>query len=69
MDVDTYRRILVSTYFNLEGKALREEVALLARNLSTKSYHPDLLESYIASHLIPLDKIPGVRPIGVGEVL
>jgi hypothetical protein len=69
MDADAYRRILVSKNFNLEGKALREEVALLARNLSTKSYHPDLLESYVASRLIPLDKLPGERPIGVGEVL
>ena len=27
------------------------------------------LESYIACRLIPLDKQPGIRPIGIGEVL
>ena len=26
------------------------------------------LETYIASRLVPLDKNPGLRPIGVGEV-
>ena len=27
------------------------------------------LEAFLACHLIPLDKNPGLRPIGVGEVL
>ena len=27
------------------------------------------LEAYTASKLIPVDKNPGVRPIGIGEVL
>ena len=30
---------------------------------------PLLLKTYVASRLIPLNKNPGVRPIGVGEVL
>ena len=41
----------------------------MTKNLLTTYYHSDLLEAYIASRLIPLDKNPGVRPIGVGEVL
>ena len=30
--------------------------------------HPDDLSAFIACRLIPLNKSPGVRPIGVGEV-
>ena len=30
---------------------------------------PSSLESFVACRLIPLDKKPGLRPIGVGEVL
>jgi hypothetical protein len=69
MDADLYRRILCSKNFNATGKALREQIALLARNLATKSYNPCLIGAYVNSRLIPLDKSPGVRPIGIGEVL
>ena len=43
--------------------------------MCTEDIHPDTLTEYIACRLIPLDKgltkdlKPGVRPIGVGEVL
>ena len=69
MDAELYRRILCSKNFNASGKALREEIASLTKNLLTTSYHPILLEPYVASRLIPLDKNPGIRPIGVGEIL
>lgn len=48
---------------------MREEIALLTRNLLKKSYHPPLLEGFTSCRLIPLDKNPGIRPIGLGEVL
>ena len=69
MDAELYRRLLCSKNFAAEGKTLREEIATLTRNLLTFNYHSSLLEGYTACRLIPLDKNPGVRPIGVGEVL
>jgi len=70
MDADLYRRIFCSKNFNTEDKLVREEIATMARNLLKTSYHPSLLEPYTAgSRLIPLDKDPGIRPIGIREVL
>ena len=69
MDSDLYRRILCSKNFKTAGKDLREEIAQMAKNLATQHYDPQLLEAYVSSRLIPLDKNPGIRPIGVGEVL
>ena len=39
------------------------------RKLATKTLGPLTLEAYVSCQLIPLDKNPGVRPIGVGEIL
>ena len=69
MNAELYRQILCSRNFAAEGKTLREEITTLARNLLKFNYHPSLLEGYTACRLIPLDKNPGVRPIGVGQVL
>ena len=69
MDAELYKRILCSKNFKTEGKILREELAVFTRNLLRKSYHPSLLEAFTSCRLIPLDKNPGIRPIGVGEVL
>ena len=69
MDAEIYRRMLCSKNFSSVSKTLREEIAIFTQNLLTLSYHPSLLEAYIVSRLIPLDKNPGISPIGVGEVL
>ena len=37
-------------------------------HIATTSVNREGLSAFVASHLIPLDKCPGVRPIGVGEV-
>lgn len=63
------QRILCLKNFIGEGKIPREEIAVLMKNLLKFSSHPSLLEGYTSCRLIPLDKNPGIRPIGVGEVL
>lgn len=55
--------------FNTSGQLFREAVAHLARKVSSTHVHPAQLASFTACKLIPLDKRPGVRPIGVGEIL
>ena len=69
MDSELYRRILCSKNCKTEGKILREEIAVFPRNLLKKSYHPFFLEAFTSCRLIPLDKNPGIRQMGVGEVL
>ena len=47
----------------------------MTKILCTEIVHPDCLKKFTACRLIPLDKgedkfgNPGVRPVGVGEVL
>ena len=43
--------------------------AILTRKLATKTLGLLTLETCIPCGMIPLDKNPGVRPIGVGDVL
>ena len=69
MDAECYRRILCSKSFGNSSKNLREEIAQFTRNIAKQTYHPNLLDAYVSSRLIALDKNPGIRPIGVGEVL
>ena len=44
-------------------------MARLSKLLCTTITNPNHLQQLLASRLIPLDKCPGIRPIGVGEVL
>jgi len=69
LDSDQYKRMIVSNKFKAEGKQLREQIAVLARKLVTSIIDPAILEAYTTCNLIPLNKNPGVRPIGVGEIL
>ena len=69
IDADHFRRILCSRHFKKQGKELREQIALFAKNISTKILDPSCLDAYVACRLIALDKNPGVRPIGIGEIL
>ena len=57
---------------SLYGKASDDictQLAALGRLLSTHSVDPVSLSPLVACLLVALDKNPGVRPIGVGEVI
>ena len=69
LDAEQFRRILCTNSFKTEGKLLREQIACLARSIASTIIDPELLEAYVACRLIPLNKNPGVRPIGIGEIL
>ena len=46
------------------GKTIAERTRLLCQDNTVKH-----LEAFLACRLMPLDKQPGVRPIGIGEIL
>ena len=55
--------------FKTIQRNLCDAIARLARHLSTSSPNSQHLNELLACRLIPLDKKPGVRPIGIGEIL
>ena len=69
LDANQYRHILTSHKYKKENKEMREQIAILARKLASETLDPTSIEALVACRLIPLNKNPGVRPIGVGEVL
>ena len=56
------------TAFHGESDQRCEAIAKLNIRINTSFVDPDGLTSFVACRLIALDKCPGVRPIGVGEV-
>ena len=67
---DDWRRMLGPKLFGNEGMDLCRAISNLAKKLCTKKVE-DLssITSLMACRLIPLDKNPGLRPIGIGDVL
>ena len=47
---------------------LFKTIVNVARRKPTVVIVPDQLDSYNACRLVPLEKYPGIRPIGTGEV-
>ena len=68
-DADLWTRLLCSKQFKKKPAELCASLAEVARKLNTKIVRPDFLRGLVAGRLIPLDKKPGVRPIGIGEVV
>ena len=57
------------TAFGSHSGSICRTVAKIAVRLATEEQDPSSLRAYNACRLKPLDKCPGVRPIGVAEVL
>ena len=69
MDANQYRHVPTSHKYKKENKQTREQISALTTMLASEILDPTSIEVLVACRLIPLNKNPGVRPIGVGEVL
>ena len=75
LDADGWRKILASNNYGTVNTDLRKAFAEVIKTICTKKIEINTennttsLEAFLACRLIPLDKNPGLRPIGVGEVL
>ena len=65
---DGWKRILLSKNFGESSSDLCQTLAKVTKKLCAEEL-PTSLEGFLACRLIPLNKNPGLRPIGVGEVL
>ena len=69
MDANGWRRILASNNFGTSSIDLRKTFENVVQKLSTDLVQTHTIEAFFSCRLIPSDKNPGLRPIGVGEVL
>ena len=59
-------------YVQITGDAnvdLREMIANFIKKICTVKVSAVSIEAFVACRLIPLDKNPGLRPKGAGEIL
>ena len=66
-DAYVWRRMMSS--FKSASKNLCDAVAEVAQHLASQHVDPAGIMPLLNNRLIPLDKNPGVRPVGIGEVL
>ena len=67
-DADSWRKLLCGKRaYGLASDTLCASIATMAKKLCTERC--ENTETLFACRLVPLDKCPGLRPIGVGEVL
>ena len=57
------------TAFHKDSNDLCAAIAAVGRRISTELVDPQSLQAFLACRLIPLNKNPGIRPIGVCEVI
>ena len=66
LDAAAWRRMC--SFFKTCSTELCDALAAVARRICSSYVDPSSLTAYVACRLIALDKCPGVRPIGIGEV-
>ena len=66
LDANAWRQLLTGYR---PSQQLAEAIAGFARRISTELVDPVATAAYTSSRLVPLDKNPGVRPVGIGEVV
>ena len=66
VDAYSWRRLCSS--FGRASVGLCNSLAAVARRMCTQEIDPKELMAFVACRLIPLDKKPGIRPIGIGDV-
>ena len=59
----------MATSFHATSSALCNAVAVLAKRWASEYVDPKGLEALLANRGIAIDKCPGLRPVGVGEIL
>ena len=67
LDAAGWKRLCTS--FRTQSTDLCDTMGRLAQNLATEYVDPTALAPLVSCRLIALDKDPGVRPIGIGEIL
>ena len=67
MDALCWRRLC--TAFGKKSNELCSAIAVFAKRICTTYVDPSSLMAYTSCRLVPLDKCPGVRPVGIGEVV
>ena len=69
LNSDGLKRMLCSKAFKKSSTNLCYALAVVTRRLCTEYIDPECTNILNACRLVPLNKDPGVRPIGIGEVL